>query len=105
VTCDWDIGFIMGDSNSSANWKANVRGCYFVSPPGNTHSVALERANLTTSSGLPNFSLYLADSAMDGDGDGILNVSKTGYALASGSYTTHATPWPNNGIPVTRDDF
>ncbi len=105
VTFDWDIGFIMGDSNSSANWKANVRGCYFVSPPGNTHSVALEKANLITSSGLPNFSLYLDDCAMDGDGDGVLSVSKTGYSLASGTYNTSATPYPNNGIPVTRDDF
>ena len=105
VTFDWDIGFIMGDSNSSANWKANVRGCYFVSPPGNTHSVALEKAGLITSSGLPNFSLYLDDCAMDGNGDGILNVSKTGYALASGSYNTNATPYTNNGVAVTRDDY
>lgn len=105
VTFDWDIGFIMGDSTSTANWKANVRGSYFVSPPGNTHSVALEKANLMSANGLPNFSLYLDDCAMDGDGDGVLSVSKTGYALASGSYNTSATPYVNNGIPVTRDDY
>jgi autotransporter-associated beta strand protein len=105
VTFDWDIGFIMGDSASTANWKANVRGCYFVSPPGNTHSVALEKAGLQSANGLPNFSLYLDDCAMDGNGDGVLNVSKTGYALASGSYATSPTPFPNTGIPVTRDDY
>ncbi len=105
VTFDWDIGFIMGDSTSTANWKANVRGCYFVSPPGNTHGVALEKANLMSANGLPNFSLYLDDCAMDGNGDGVLNVSKTGYALASGSYNTTNSPYPNNGIAVTRDDY
>ena len=104
VTFDWDIGFIMGDSSSSANWNANVRGCYFVSPPGNTHGAALEKANLD-SHGNPNFSLYIDDSAMDGDGDGVLSVSKTGYALASGSYNTSATPFATAGIPVTRDDY
>jgi autotransporter-associated beta strand protein len=104
VTFDWDIGFIMGDSSSAANWNANVRGCYFVSPPGNTHSVALEKAGLQ-SNGQPNFHLYLDDCAMDGDGDGGLSVSKTGYALASGSYGTNATPFVNPGIPVTRDDY
>ncbi len=103
VTFDWDIGFIMGDSSSGANWNANVRGCYFVSPPGNTHGAALEKANLD-SHGNPNFHLYIDDSAMDGDGDGVLSVSKTGYALASGSYGVSATPFATAGIPVTIDD-
>jgi autotransporter-associated beta strand protein len=103
VTFDWDIGFIMGDSSSGANWNANVRGSYFVSPPGNTHGSALEKANLD-SRGNPNFHLYIDDSAMDGDGDGVLSVSKTGYALASGSYGVSATPFPTAGIPVTIDD-
>jgi autotransporter-associated beta strand protein len=103
VTFDWDIGFIMGDSSSGANWNANVRGSYFVSPPGNTHGSALEKANLD-SHGNPNFHLYIDDSAMDGDGDGVLSVSKTGYDLASGSYGISATPFPTAGIPVTIDD-
>ncbi len=106
VTFDWDIGFIMGDSTSTADWKANVRGCYFVSPPGYTHSVALEKGRLQDASGLPNFSLYLNDCAMDGNGDGVLNVSKTGYALASGSaFNTNATPFATAGVPVTRDGY
>ena len=103
VTFDWDIGFIMGDSSSGANWNANVRGSYFVSPPGNTHGVALEKANLD-GRGNPNFHLYIEDSAMDGDGDGVLSVSKTGYDLASGSYGVSATPFATAGIPVTIDD-
>ena len=104
VTFDWDIGFIMGDSSSGANWNANVRGCYFVSPPGNTHGAAIEKANLD-SHGNPNFHLYIDNSAMDGDGDGVLSVSKTGYALASGNYGVSATPFATAGIPVTIDDY
>ncbi len=106
VTFDWDIGFIMGDSTSTANWKANVRGCYFVSPPGYTHSVALEKGRLQDANGLPNFSLYMDDCAMDGNGDGRLNVSKTGYALAANSFfNTNATPFATTGVPVTRDGY
>ena len=118
VTFDWDIGFIMGDSPSPANWKANVRGSYFICPPGNIRSVALEKANLIASSGLPNFSLYLDDCALDANGDGVLNASKTGYSLASGSYTKLAAPLaqtangqpisatnPIVGVPVKCDDY
>lgn len=103
VTFDWDIGFIMGDSSTPANWRANVRGCYFVCPPGNIRSVALESANLDRN-GDPNFHLFLDNCLMDANGDGVLNVSKTGYALASGDYEQSATPFPNNGLPVAIDD-
>lgn len=103
VTFDWDIGFIMGDSETPANWKANVRGCYFVCPPGNIRTVALETARLDRN-GVPNFHLYLDNCLMDNNGDGVLNVSKSGYALASGNYARSATPFPNNGLPVTIDD-
>ena len=41
---------------------------------------------------------------MDANGDGTLNVSKSGYAIASGEYRTNATPFPAGGIPVARDD-
>ncbi len=105
VTFDWDIGFIMGDSETPANWKANVRGCYFVCPPGNIRSVALQTATLDRN-GNPNFFLYLDDCKMDDNGNGVLdfNPAKVGYALASGQYATSPTPFPNNGIPVTRVD-
>ena len=105
VTFDWDIGFIMGDSTTPADWKANVRGCYFVCPPGNIRSVAMETATLDRN-GNPNFTIYVDDCKMDNNGNGLLdfNPAKVGYALASGDYATNATPFPNNGIPVTRDD-
>ncbi|HEX8297309.1 MAG TPA: autotransporter-associated beta strand repeat-containing protein [Chthoniobacteraceae bacterium] len=105
VTFDWDIGFIMGDSDSPANWRANVRGSYFVCPPGNIRSVALQSAKIDRN-GNKNFSLYLDNCRMDDNGNGVLdfNANKTGYSLASGSYITSPTPFPNNGIPVTIDD-
>ncbi len=116
VTFDWDIGFIMGDSPSNATWRANVRGCYFIS--GTPKTTALEKASLQTSNGLPNFSLYMEDSALDGNINGLLDVTRTNYAMASGSYNTSATPFPMTanfqpvsganpliGVPVTQDGY
>lgn len=104
VTFDYDIGFILGDSASTADWKANVIGSWFICPPGNLHNTALEKARLMETNNQPNFSLHIADAALDANGDGKLNISKSGYAIASGDYHTNATPFPATGIPVTRND-
>ncbi|MFD0894378.1 autotransporter-associated beta strand repeat-containing protein [Luteolibacter ambystomatis] len=103
VTFDWDIGFIMGDSETPASWKANVRNNYFLSPPGNLRSKALEKASLDRN-GVPNFSLYLNGCLHDADGDGILNGTDKGYGIASGSYNTSATPFPSSAVAVTMDN-
>lgn len=104
VTFDWDIGFIMGDSETPASWKANVRNSYFLCPPGNLRSRALEKANLDRN-GVPNFSLYLNNCRHDNDGDGLLNGTDKGYGIASGSYTTLGAPVAATGaVPVTLDD-
>ena len=104
VTFDWDIGFIMGDSDTLAGWKANVRNSYFLSPAGNIRTKALEKANLDRN-GTPNFSLYLNNCRHDSNGDGLLNGTDKGYGIASGSYITLATPVAATGaVPVTMDD-
>lgn len=116
VTFDWNIGFIMGDSQTPAPWKSNVIGNYFLSPPGNLRSRALEKA-LVDRNGNPNFSVYLSNNRHDNDGDGILNGTDKGYAIVAGSeftpgdppganrYVKSATPFSNAGaIPVTTDD-
>lgn len=104
VTFDWNIGFIMGDSATPAGWKANVQNSYFLCPPGNLRSRALEKANLDRN-GNPNFSLYLNNCRHDNDGDGLLNGTDKGYGIASGNYITLAAPFPNTGaIPVNMDD-
>ncbi len=103
VTYDWDIGFIMGDSDTPATWKANVRNCYFLAPAGNIRTKALEKASLDRN-GVPNFSLYLNNSRHDSDGDGVLNGTDKGYGIVSGTYTTLAAPVASTGVPVTLDD-
>ena len=103
VTYDWDIGFIMGDSDTPASWRANVRNSYFLSPAGNIRTKALEKAN-PDRNGSPNFSLYLNNCRHDSDGDGVLNGTDKGYAIASGTYITLASPVAGAGIPVTMDD-
>ncbi len=84
VTFDWGIGFIMGDSQTPAPWKANVIGSYFLSPPTYTDNYALEKATVDRN-GNPNFSLYLDDCLHDADGDGLLNGTDKGYAIVRGS--------------------
>ncbi len=114
VTFDWDIGFIMGDSSSPASWQANVRGSYFVS--GTAKTDALESANLD-STGKPNFHLFMEDCALDGNINGVLDVTKTDFDMASGDYEKVTTPFPLTanlqpvtasnpivGVPVTQDD-
>ncbi len=86
VTFDWDIGFIMGDSNTPAAWKANVINSYFLCPPGNIRTRALEKGWLDrNATRRPNFSLYLNGCLHDSDGDGLLDGTDKGYAIVQGS--------------------
>lgn len=123
VTFHWrNEGFIMGDSETPANWKANVRGCYYISiddaDDGSTvRSTSLTKARVA-SNGVPNFTLYLDDTLYDYDDDGILDGTDRGYAIVSGSeftpgdavgsnrYYKSATPLPGaTGLAtVTIDD-
>jgi autotransporter-associated beta strand protein len=101
VTYDWGIGFIMGDSETPAPWKANVIGNYFVCPPGNIRSVALEKARLDRH-GNPNFTLFAADNLFDRNGNSLLDGTDFGYGIASGSYATAPSRMAaSGGVPVT----
>lgn len=91
VTFDFDIGFILGDSQSTADWKANILGSWFICPPGNLRPFALEKARLQATNNQPNFSLFVHDSVLDANGDGVLNVSTRDYAMASGSFRTNTS--------------
>ncbi len=84
VTFAWDIGFIMGDSTTSTNWKSNLIGNYFICPPGNTRSLALT-SGLIAANGQPNFTIYMEDNLTDNDGDGILDGIDKGYTIAQGT--------------------
>jgi autotransporter-associated beta strand protein len=104
VTYDWDIGFIMGDSTTPAPWKANVRGSYFVCPPGNLRSVALEKASIDRN-GAYNFTLHASTNLFDKNGNSALDGSDYGYGIASGSYQVSNAPIVVTGtqVPVTID--
>jgi hypothetical protein len=91
-----------------------VRGSYFVS--GTAKTDALESANLD-STGKPNFHLFMEDCALDGNINGVLDVTKTDFDMASGDYEKVTTPFPLTanlqpvtasnpivGVPVTQDD-
>ncbi|MEX1048893.1 MAG: autotransporter-associated beta strand repeat-containing protein [Akkermansiaceae bacterium] len=93
VTFHWrSEGFIMGDSQTPANWKANVRGCYYISiedPDDNfgIKSTALVKAQVATN-GVPNFSLYLNDTLFDNNDNGLVDGTNRGYGIVSGSEFT-----------------
>lgn len=100
VTFDYDIGFIMGDSASAADWKANVRGNYFIRLSGGENSHALEKAR-TTTNGNFNFTLHASDNLFDKNGNTILDGKDYGYHIASGSYSNSIAPIAaGGGIPV-----
>lgn len=95
VTFDWDIGFIMGDSETPAGWKSNVRGNYFICPPGNIRNTPLEKASLDRN-GYPNFSVYLDNNLHDRDGNGSLNGTDRGYSIVAGTaYDATTNPTGN----------
>jgi hypothetical protein len=102
VTFDWDIGFIMGDSESGANWTANARGCYFICPPTNPQSKAFVKGTVATN-GRPNFTLFLENCLTDNDGDGILNGVDKGYSIVEGApYVNGQLPAPATTTATTR---
>lgn len=100
VTFDWNIGFIMGDSQTPAAWKANVRGNYFICPPGNIRNTPLEKASLDRN-GYPNFSVYQDNNLHDRDGDGILNGTDRGWSIVGGSAYNATTNPTGNYLRLT----
>ncbi len=109
VTFHWrNEGFIMGDSQSNVNWKANVRGCYFLSIPD--HQVGVDNTALSKArigdNGLPNFGLYLDNCLHDSNNNGLVDGTDKGYSIVAGqpypaagttpgtvSYNKSATPY------------
>ena len=94
VTFHWRTeGFIMGDSQSNVNWKANVRGNYFISIPDHQFGVdntALSKARIGAN-GLPNFGLFLDNCLHDSNNNGLLDGTNKGYSIVAG------LPYPNAG--------
>ena len=121
VTCHWrSEGFIMGDSESNVDWYANIIGCYYVSIADygtGLDSTAFSKGRIADN-GRPNFHLYLDDTLIDANGDGILNGTDNGYGIISGlpydpaegaptgayRYYQANAPFTGSDIAVTTDD-
>lgn len=84
VTFDWDIGFIMGDTQSNQNYKSNVINNYFIGPPGNTRSKALVKGTVGTN-GRPNFTVHLSGNLIDVNGNAALDGVDNGYSIVEGT--------------------
>lgn len=104
VTFDWDIGFILGDSQTPANWKTNVVGSYFIasSSSGSPFASASKDSN-----GNPNFSVHVSGNLYDSDKDGTLDGTDRGSSILGSSLANVnllASPVARSaGVPVTED--
>lgn len=85
----------MGSSETPANWKANVEGCYFACPPGNLMRHILSRATLDRN-GNYNFSTWMTNCLFDSDGDLLLDGRAATWADVQGDYRQMT-----NRIPAT----
>ena len=104
VTFDWDIGFILGDSQTPANWKSNVVGSYFIasSSSGSPFASASKDSN-----GNPNFSVFVGNNLYDSNKDAILDGTDRSSSILGSSLANVnllASPVARTaGTPVTED--
>ena len=107
VTYHWrSEAFIMGDSESNVDWYANIIGCYYLSIADydfGLDTTPLSKARIA-SDGQPNFHLYLNDTLIDANGDGVLNGTDNGVGIISGSPDLSPTPFAGASESVTTDD-
>ncbi len=101
VTFDWDIGFILGDSQTPANWNSNVVGNYFLS--GTPKTRALEKGGRDRN-GQWNFHVFLENNRLDGNVNGLLDGTDTGWGMVSGDVEHLTARVANTGAPVATDD-
>jgi autotransporter-associated beta strand protein len=91
VTFGWDNGFNMSVSTDPIA-RVNIRGSYFVHG-GNTSSAVYGGGTNTLGDNV--FKLHMADSALDGTANNLLDVSRTNYSMVSSStYDQIPTAWP-----------
>jgi autotransporter-associated beta strand protein len=111
VVFGWDLGFNMAASGDIIN-RVNVRGSTF-SHGGSSGDCIYGGGNNPDGSRI--FKLHMADSVLDGNNNGVLDVSKSNYAMVSSgtTYDAVATAWPQTvdgvtggaviGVPVAVD--
>ena len=98
VTFGWDIGFNLAASTDPIA-RVNIRGSDFIHG-GNTSSAVYGGGTNTLGENI--FKLHMADSALDGTANGLLDVSRSNYSMVSSStYDQVATAWPQTVDGVT----
>ena len=92
VTFGWDLGFNMAANKADGTThRINVLGSSFIHG-GRTGNAFYGGGK--NSDGSLKFKLHMADSAMDGSANGILDVTKTNYEMVTGNdYDKSPTPW------------
>ncbi|MEO0054563.1 MAG: hypothetical protein RLZZ50_510, partial [Verrucomicrobiota bacterium] len=99
----WNNGFNMAPETTGGTgyvYRVNIRGSTF-SHGGSTSSVVYGGG--TNDDGTSKFRLHMSDAALDGNNNGVLDVSKTNYTVVSATgYDQVATAWPQttNGDPA-----
>jgi autotransporter-associated beta strand protein len=111
VVFGWDIGFNLAPNSETTN-RVNIRGSTFSHGASAGSVIYGGGAN---GDGSNKFKLHIADSALDGNNNGVFDVSKSNYAMVSTGvlYDQAATAWPQTvdgvtggtaiGAPVTLD--
>ena len=114
VTFGWDIGMNLAGADVPGIYKVNIRGSSFI------HGGKVKNAIFGggETNGLMPFKVYMNDCALDGNGNGKLDVTAMDYDLISGNlYHRQSVPFPQTqavdpalpndpvlGVPVTLDD-
>jgi autotransporter-associated beta strand protein len=111
VVFGWDLGFNMAQGSETTS-RVNIRGSTF-SHGGSAGDCIYGGGNNPDGSRI--FKLHMSDSALDGNNNGVLDVSKSNYSMVSSgtTYDTATTAWPQTvngvtggtviGVPVTVD--
>jgi autotransporter-associated beta strand protein len=108
----WNNGFNLAPEITGGNgytYRVNIRNSTFAHG-GSTGSVIYGGG--LNDDGSTKFQLHMSDTALDGNNNGVLDVSKSNYAMVSATgYTQTAAVWPQTtlgnstasvvGVPVT----
>lgn len=111
LTFGWDLGFNLAPESyeTGAVYRVNIRNSSFVH--GGSASSAIYGGG-TNVAGEILFRLHMADSALDGNNNGVLDVSRSNYSLVEGGvlYAQVPSAWPQTtngeaanpvvGVPV-----
>ncbi len=106
LTFGWDNGFNMAPEvtgGTGYTYRVNIRNSTFSHGGSTTDSIYGGGLNDDAST---KFKLHMSDTALDGNNNGILDVSRTNYQMVSATgYSQIATAWPqttdgNSANPV-----